>query len=226
MIFNVLSIIGFILSICMYRWLNQIKYGMLVLRIISALLLVFKLGEYLYKNINGFYTFPVEISTITYFMFSLIIVFNIKMAFYLASFFAVLCGVGFFVYYSLFGFISSLHFGLYKHIIAIISHGILLFGGLYIFKHNQFQQEKRSSIYLVILGIIAHASLFYIDSIQNTTFIYYIIRPDFLNLFRYVWVNHFLKISYFILLFVIFGQIIHLFYRLNIHIHIKKRETT
>lgn len=220
MIFNILSIIGLILSLLIYKFLIRVNGSMSILRVIALMLLIYKVFEYIYKNINGLYAYPIEISTVTYFMFSIIVLFNIKPAFNIASFFAILSGIGFFIYYSVFGFMSSFYFGLEKHIIAVICHGILLFGGLYLFKENKFKQEYKINIYIMILAIIAHASLFYIESIKNTTFIYFIVKPEFLELFSRIWINHILKVFYYISLFMIFGKLTSLFYYHNQKIHV------
>lgn len=222
MILNILSFIGLVLAITIYLLLDSNRHGNDILRVIAGLLLVYKIGEYIYKNLHGIYSFPMEISTITYFMFSIIVVFNIKPAYNIASFYAILSGLGFFIYYTIFGYKSFLYFGLSKHIIAILSHGVLLFGGLYLFKHFKFSEEKKINIYLIILAIIAHASVFYIESIKNTTFIYFIIKPEFVEVFTKLWINHFLKVLYYIGLFFLFNKVICYFYNYNRLIHQQK----
>lgn len=219
MILNIMSIIGLIVSLSIYYLLNNSSRGDILLRVIAGGLLLFKIGEYLYKNLHGIYTYPMEISTITYFMFSIIVIFRIKPAYHVASFYAILSGIGFFIYYTIFGYQSFLYFGMGKHIIGIVSHGVLLFGGLYLFKHFSFSKEKSINIYMIILMIVAHASVFYVESIKNTTFIYFIIRPEFIEIFAKIWVNHTLKIAYYITLFFVFSKVIHIFYNFNHKIH-------
>jgi len=217
--FNLTSIIGLILSLFIYYLLLKMKDGMFVLRGIALSLAMFKIGEYVYRNFQGHYSYPVEISTITYFLFSFIVIFDIKRGFSVAAFYAVLSGAGFFIFYILFGSTASFYGEMSKHILAIISHGILLFGGLYLLKQYRFLEEDKKNILILIFMIIAHGSVFYIDSIKNETFMYYLIKPDFLDIFDILWANHLLKLGYYALLVVLFNQCINIFYFFNQAIH-------
>ena len=212
---NIISIIGLFVCIISVVLLMKSSSGTKILKLASLFLLVFKLTEYAIGNAKGEFSYPIEISTITYFMFSITILFNIKKCLHIASFFATLSGVGFFVFYSLFGSSTLLHYDIGRHIISVICHGILLIGGIYLFLKNEFKESNKYDIYIVMLAILGHASIFYIDSIKNTTFIYYLIKPEFLKVFSSLWKNHLIQILYYFVLLLIFSQIIVLFYKLN-----------
>lgn len=215
MLFNIMSFIGLISCIVFTIVLNKVREPMKYVRIIALFLLLFKLSEYIYINLREDFAYPIEISTITYFMFSIIVLLNIKKAYHIASFFAIISGLGFFLYYSLLGFISAFYFELPRHIIAIISHGILLVGGVCLLEEFPFDRNKRFDIYIIILAIISHASIFYFDAIKGTTFIYFVIKPEFLELSSFVWLNYIFKVGYYIIMFIIFNKGINLFYFYN-----------
>ena len=215
MLFNLLSIAGLSLCILSIYGLNRITNPMKYIKILALALMVFKAAEYVYINLYEDFSYPIEISTVTYFMFSIIVLFNIKKAYHIASFFAIISGMGFFLYYSVLGFISSFYFEIPRHIIAILSHGVLLIGGIYLLEEFSFDRNKRFDIYISILAIISHASIFYFDAIKGTTFIYFIIKPEFLEQTSLNWLNHLLKLVYYILIFIIFDKSINLFYQYN-----------
>ncbi len=215
MVFNILSIAGLLSCIIVVKVLNRVNKPLRYVKILTFFLLMFKIGEYIYINLTEDIAYPIEISTITYFMFSVIILFNIKKAYHIASFFAIISGLGFFLYYSLLGFISSFYFEIPRHIIAIISHGILLIGGVYLLEEFSFDRDKRFDIYIIILAIISHASIFYFDAIKGTTFIYFVIKPDFLEISSIIWLNYIMKVGYYIIMFLIFNKGINIFYQYN-----------
>ncbi len=223
MVFNILSIAGLLSCIIVVKVLNRVNKPLRYVKILTFFLLMFKIGEYIYINLTEDIAYPIEISTITYFMFSVIILFNIKKAYHIASFFAIISGLGFFLYYSLLGFISSFYFELPRHIIAIISHGILLIGGVYLLEEFSFDRNKRFDIYIIILAIISHASIFYFDAIKGTTFIYFVIKPDFLEISSIIWLNYIMKVGYYIIMFLFFNKGINIFYQYNSKMSISRK---
>ncbi|MCK5731562.1 MAG: hypothetical protein KAH13_00940 [Tenericutes bacterium] len=223
MLFNISSVIGFLVALTTMVCLIKSNKGLSVIKWLSVLLIVFKTLEYIYMNLFVEIAFPIEISTVTYFMFSIIVLFNMKKFFHIASFFALISGIGFFLYYSLFGYISSEYFGIGRHIVAIFSHGILLIGGGYIFVKNNFKESNKLHLVIVMLAIIAHASIFYIDTIKGATFVYFLVKPEFLNVFSNYLLNHLFKATYYIVIFFFYSKIIHAFYNWNYNLITKKK---
>ncbi len=213
--FNIISILGFIISMGVIKVSLQSKHGLRFIKILSVFLLTLKTVEYIYLNYSGEFSYPVEISTISYFLFSTVVLFRQKKWYHVASFFAIISGIGFFAYYSILGFVSSFYFGLFRHIIAVICHGILLIGGVYLYRTNRFSSKQRFHLVIVMLLIIAHASIFYLDSIQGTTFIYFLIRPDFLEITVFPWLNHLVQVIYYFTLMFVFQLLITSFYKYN-----------
>jgi len=219
MLFNVFSIIGLIISVFTIIGINRSKNGLKYLKVLAIVLFVYKTLEYIIMNVFFEFSFPIEISTITYFMFSIIVLFDMKKYYHIAAFFALVSGLGFFLYYSIFGFISSLYFGYVRHFIAVISHGILLVGGSYLFFKQVFSNTKKTSIIITMLAIIAHGSIFYTDSIKNTTFIYFLVNPEFLMVTNLLMINHMILLGYYVILFSVFVFIIEKFFLLNKKYH-------
>jgi hypothetical protein len=102
-----------------------------------------------------------------------------------------------------------------RHIIAIIAHGLLFIGGTYLLLSNDFRKTNKMDLLLTMVLILAHASIFYTDAIKGTTFVYFLIRPEFLKISSIDSVNHFIKIIYYLTAFLIFGFTIKKFYYIN-----------
>jgi hypothetical protein len=166
-------------------------------------------------NISNGFTYPIEISAITYFMFSIIVLLKIEKLYHVAAFFGIISGIGFFLYYSALGFITAFYFEMGRHIIAIIAHGLLFIGGTYLLLSNDFRKTNKMDLLLTMVLILAHASIFYTDAIKGTTFVYFLIRPEFLKISSIDSVNHFIKIIYYLTAFLIFGFTIKKFYYIN-----------
>lgn len=213
--FNLISISGFFISILMNKFMIKTGNGDKINKALAIVLLVLKIVEYVYRNLRGEFVFPIEISTITYFLFSITVIFRLKKWYHVVSFLSIISGLGFFLYYSSFGFVSSLSFGIMRHVIATLCHGILLIGGLFLLYTNDFSKTKQADLYVAILAILVHGAIFYVDTIRNTTFIYFLIKPEFLDVFINPWGNHLLLVGYYIVLFIIYQQAIELFYKTN-----------
>ncbi|MGD9910216.1 MAG: hypothetical protein AB7U79_06395 [Candidatus Izemoplasmatales bacterium] len=212
MLFNMISLLGLIFSFFVLVAIYKSNRGEKILKLFSALLVIYKTIEYVIINIHGQYTFPIEISTISYFMFAFILFSNKEKYYHIASFFGILSGTGFFFYYSIFGFVSEPFIGTYQHIVATIGHGILFVGGFYLFFKYPFSSQFKYQIYLVLLAIMCHAAIFQTPDYLNRTLIMFIINPYFLSFSDYLWMNHLLWIIYYLLLFMIFNRFTKWFY--------------
>jgi len=219
MIFNLMSLIGLLLSLAIIYLMRKFNQGEKLVFYLSMFLLLYKAFEYGYLNVTGHLAYPMEISTVTYFMFSIIYLFKIKKFYHVAAFFGIISGIGFFSYYTTLGFMSTLYFGIYKHIMATIFHGILLIGGAYLMMTHQFTRQNKYAIYLVMLLILTHALSFYTDGIKGTTFIYFIIHPDFLMISNNVWINYIVKLAYNMSISMGFIYLVKLYYRLTDGLH-------
>lgn len=223
MMFNITSIIGLIVSLIITMILCKPKDNDKWLKIITLVLLVIKITEYVYMNIKQGFTYPIEISAITYYMFSIIVLFNIKKLYHIAAFFGIISGLGFFIYYSTLGYIEAFYYEMGRHAIAVMAHGILLIGGIYLLKKYDFRETHRSDILLTMILILAHGSIFYDEAVTGKTFIYFLIRPEFLEVFQIDFYNHVLMLVFYFVSFSIFIIMINKFYSVNINLRLKDK---
>lgn len=223
MLFNIISIAGFVISMLLTRYMNQSSNGKKLLKAMAALLLVLKLIEFVTKNLQGTFYYPMEISAISYYLFSIVVLFNIKRFYHLAAFFGIISGIGFYLYYSTLGFMSFLYItDMSRHVIATLCHGILLVGGLYLLKQYDFSKTNRLEILLTMAMIIAHGSLFYVDRIKGDTFIYFLVNPEFLEFSSNLYINHFVKLLYYYLWCAVFVFSVNKFYDYSNLLHREK----
>ena len=215
MLFNIFSLIGLVITVMLFMFIKNNPKGFIIVKMGSVFLLVVKSLTYFGYFYMSRMVYPIEISTITYFLFSIITLFKIRKIYHIASFFAIISGIGFFIYYSLFGFISFESISFDKYMIAVLNHGILLLGGLYLLYNFDFSDSIKYHIIIGILLIIAHASIFYFEDIKGTTFIYYLIRPEFISVTSNLYLNHLLKYTFYIVLYLIFIVFVNSFYYIN-----------
>lgn len=226
MLYNLLSIIGLCIFITVLIVANKKSFGRKLIKILSIILILFKTSEYIIINLSGSFNYPIEISTITYFLFSIVFIFDIRKAYHIASFLGVISGVGFFVFYGCFGFLSPLPFNIVNLIISIYSHGVILIGGLYLFYNYTFTELKKYHLIIAMLLIICHAAIFQLDTHINSTFISLLISPDYYLRLSNGWINHLLKLILYMALFYCFQIIVNRFYYWNNYLHNQKSQTS
>ena len=224
MLYNLLAIIGVVLMFFIIRYLLNVKYGELILKIVSIGIFVFKTGQYIVLNMMGDITIPVEISSISYFMVPVILTFGIKKLYHIASFFGMLAGLGFYFFYILFGFTLEPYLTLAQVLTGIFCHTYLFTTGFYLFKKYDFSKTKSWTIWAVILGMIAFALSFYSLTVTGITFIYWIINPQFLYIFSSTILNILILLVYYAFLIFAFSMSIKLFYNLNQKYTVTRKE--
>ena len=126
----------------------------------SLVLLIWKIIEFTYYGLTHTGTYPIEISHISYFVFSVIILSGIRSLYFTAGNFAFLSGCG----YALAGLVSpksivtSLDFPIF--VMGIVSHMMLLLGGmLTLFKYHKYQVKY---FYFPIIGLVLACVLAYL----------------------------------------------------------------
>lgn len=170
----------------------------------------------------GIVTIPVEISTISYFMVTIIVAFSLKKFYNIASFFGLIAGLGYFLFYTLFGFTLAEEMSALDVVIGSLSHGYLLFTGLYLYRKNNFANSNKLSIWVTMLAIVCWALEFYDVEQRGITFIYYIIKPEFLMVFDNMIYNALLRLVYYSAIVSLFYVGVHLFYKFNQNIQYKR----
>lgn len=142
----------YILFLLVTIFLKNEKIVAIILVTLSLIILPWKIIEFSYYGLvlhNG--TYPIEISHISYFVFSIIILSGIKRLYFTAGTFAFLSGVG----YMIGGIVSpkTILTTLEFHIVimGIASHMILVFGGmLTLFKYQKYNIKE---FYFPIIGL-------------------------------------------------------------------------
>ena len=186
-----------------------------IARTVSVAVFAYKLVYFAYVNVKGTFSVPVEISTISYFLLPIIITFKIKKLYNVGAFFGMISGLGFFAYYSIFGFTMNAHHTLIEVLIGCFCHGYLLLCGAYLFFTNRFERKTSSSLWITILAILCWAMVFFDEETRGVTFVYFLIKPEFLNLFAVPVLNALLKAVYYAALSFGYYGVTRLFYALN-----------
>ena len=136
------------------------KLVVFILALFASVLLIWKIIEFTYYGLTHTGTYPIEISHISYFVFSVIILSGIKKLYFIGGIFAFISGCG----YTLAGLVSpksivtSLDFPIF--VMGVISHMMLLLGGmLTLFKYSKYDLKY---FYFPIIGLILACILAYL----------------------------------------------------------------
>lgn len=128
------------------------KVVSILLLILALIILPWKIIEFSYYAITKTGTYPIEISHISYFVFGVIVLFGIKKLFFTAGIFSFISALGYIV-----GGVASPSTGMetlefHIFIMGIISHFILLFGGLLLlFKVNKYNLRE---FYIPVIAFV------------------------------------------------------------------------
>jgi hypothetical protein len=84
---------------------------------------------------------------------------------------------------------------------------------------NHFKDKKIGDLFLVMVFILAHGTIFYQDSMKEKTFVYFLVNPEFMNVFSGSYLNHMIIIFYYLFLSSFFAGLTYNFYRINALVH-------
>lgn len=161
---------------------------------------------------------PVEYSAITYILFSLTFLFNIKALKPFVTFAAFLLGIGYLVTFPFLGsaFISGN--GLTTTLLALFNHSLLYMGSIIVMKHFMYQIESRKSILIGTLLVVTFSITmqYFINFDNKFLFIYMLLDGRILyNLFENVDINGLIFLPYNLLIISIYLGMISIFYKVN-----------
>lgn len=213
--YNLICASSFIVIMSLNYFLEKSKKKEIILKVISIILFLYKSTYFIVQNVKGNLSVPIEISTITYFLMIVVLVFKIKSLYAVSSFFGIMAGLGYFAFYILFGFTINGVFSVKSILLGCLYHGYLLISGIFLFKNNTFNEIDRKKIWIAIFAMLSWALVFYDIEMRGITFIYYIIKPKFLFIFGNMSLNVLLLIAYYILLVIAFYFAVKLFIKLN-----------
>lgn len=153
MVNTIISLVWFVLlTVTIIAAINSKGKQEKLIFIISLFLLVYKTVEQVYYIAIGVKTpFPVELSAVTYFVFSIVMLFKIKKLEEIAVFCALISGFFFMLTFIVTGGKTFDYSGsLFKKIMAVVNHSLLYAGGLLKLKFNSYPSYGK---YKVICGL-------------------------------------------------------------------------
>jgi len=171
-----MNVYGLILSIALiiisFLMLN-IRHKREVLWIISIVMLVYKIIEYVVYFVSGELTkLPIEYSALGYFIFSSVVVFKIKKLYGFAGFVACLSGFGYLIAFPFMGDGSFINHGVYLTIAALVNHLFLFMGSLFLMTFHEYQKSDLKFIMnYTILYVVYVLTVSYFIPFDQTHFI-------------------------------------------------------
>ena len=215
MLFNFICLVYILLIFLISKSANNFKYNEIMLKIFGTILCVYKLAFYVLKNIKGNFTVPVEISSISYFLVPIILVFKLKKLYVVGSFFGIISGIGYFVFYAIVGYNFINTFSVSKIVVACIAHGYLLLAGLRLFKQIKFKKDSIQMLWITIFAMLTWELIYRSYNPECIAFIYYLITPTFLLSSNNIFFNLFTFVAYYSFIVIAFNYILKLFYKIN-----------
>jgi hypothetical protein len=146
----------FIMTIIALFVIKTKKQKDIVLTILCSYLLIYKTIEHIYLFATGVKTVIVELSTISYFLLTIVYLFKVKS---LAQF-SVFCAFvsGFFYIFSFIFFKNNfIYKSVFDRYITCFNHSILYFGSILQLKYNKYDRSKYYTLFLGFWGIILYS---------------------------------------------------------------------
>ncbi|MCF7931263.1 MAG: hypothetical protein K9L02_07120 [Acholeplasmataceae bacterium] len=221
-------IYGFLWIIFIHIILNKslrltLKKSMLIVQLISLTLITYKSFEYGFFWIQGDFTkMPVEYSAITYILFSITFIFNIKFLKPFVTFAAFLSGIGYLVTFPFLGGAFIEGNGLTTTLLALFNHSLLYLGSMIAMKHKFYSIESRKSILICTLLVVAYSiTMQYLINFDGKyLFIYMVLDGRILyQLFNQMDIDGFIFLPYNLLIISIYLGMISIFYKVNIKVY-------
>ena len=196
---------------------------MLIVRLISLTLLSYKSIEYGFYWIQGDFTkMPVEYSAITYILFSITFLFNIKPLKPFVTFAAFLSGIGYLVTFPFLGSAFIASNGLTTTLLALFNHSMLYIGSIIVMKNLFYSIESRKSILICTILVVAYSITmqYFINFDGKYLFIYMVLDGRILyNVFQNIDINGFVFLPYNLLIVSIYLGMISIFYKVNTKVY-------
>ncbi|MDO9630253.1 MAG: hypothetical protein Q7I99_10180 [Acholeplasmataceae bacterium] len=204
----------------------NLKQRVFWIKIISFILITQKAIDYGSSWMQGDFTkMPVEFSAITYILFSLTYLFNIKFLKSFVTFAAFLSGIGYLITFPFLGTVFIEGNGLFITSLALINHSLLYLGAIILMKNHLFEMESRKQILIMTVLVVAFSITmqYFINFDNRYLFIYMLLDGRILyNLFHNIDINGFIYLPYNMLIVSIYLGVISIFYRVNIKIYALK----
>jgi hypothetical protein len=206
----------FIICIGVYLTKLQGKPQKVILYMLAISLFLYKTIEYTLYGLNMQLTkIPLEFSTMSYFIFSISVIFNIKKLSSIAAFCAFVSGIGYLLSFMIIGNQYFLNNGFQLAIMALLNHSILFFGSMLLVKQIDLSSKEMSNILKFTLIYVFYVILMnqLIPFTQQYIFIRVLLGADLLTtLFPNHVFTSYEYLLYFLLIFTIYRVLISLFF--------------
>lgn len=187
--------------------------------VLSLYLLIYKSVEYTLYGLNLDPTkIPVEYSTITYFLLSITVIYQIKQLKPLAAFMGFISGFGYVIAFMFLGESYYAHNGLFITNMALINHSIVFIVGLLLMRDERFHllDKKKillfTTIYIIYILLVSR----FVTFTQSYIFILMLLGGDLLHmLIPSAYPSSYDYLMYFLALLLLYQVVIHLFIGIN-----------
>ncbi len=206
----------FIICIGVYLTKLQDKPRKIILYMLAVGLFLYKTIEYTLYGLNMQLTkIPLEFSTMSYFIFSISVIFNIKKLSSIAAFCAFVSGIGYLLSFMIIGNQYFENNGFQLAIMALLNHSILFLGSMLLVKQIDLSSKEMSNILkftlIYVFYVITMNQL--IPFTQQYIFIRVLLGADLLTtLFPNHVFTSYEYLLYFLLIFMIYRILISLFF--------------
>ncbi|OHE40418.1 MAG: hypothetical protein A2102_00375 [Tenericutes bacterium GWF2_38_8] len=204
--------------LCIGVWLTRLqgKPRKITLYTLAIGLFLYKAIEYTIYGLNmQLNKIPLEFSTMSYFIFSISVIFNIKKLSSVAAFCAFVSGIGYLLSFMVIGNQYFENNGFQLAVMAFLNHSILFLGSMLLVKQIDFNSKEISNIlkftFVYVFYVIIMNQL--IPFTQQYIFIRVLLGADLLSsLFPNHVFTSYEYLLYFLLIFTIYRVFISLFF--------------
>lgn len=220
----ILSVVIIFIGLLLQR--STPKIQRVTLQMLAWILFLYKLTEYTIFALELLpYKVPLEFSTMSYFIFSMTIIFNWKKTKSLAAFMAFISGIGYLISFAIVGDHYVETNGLMLTTMAFINHAILFLGSMLMMIDLEWHENEKKRIMIFTLFYVIYVIIMnqIVTFTQSYIFIRILLGADLLKTFvPAAHVNGYLYLLYFLSIFLIYQLAIYLFMKICLRIQHKK----
>jgi hypothetical protein len=207
-----------IIVVCIGFLLSRLKenHRKIILYSLATLLLLYKACEYTIYGLNLQTTkIPIEFSTMTYFIFSVTVIFKLKKLYSIAAFCAFISGVGYLLSFMLIGEQYFSGNGFFLASMAFVNHSIVFLGSMLIIREIKVNRYEANKIlkftFFYVFYVILMNQL--VQFTQSFIFIRILLGADVLStLFPNHMFTSYEYLLYFLILYIIYRFCISIFF--------------
>jgi len=216
-----MNIIGIMLPIAVMIigiWFSSIsdQHGKIILYVLASALFLYKACEYTIYGLNLQLTkIPIEFSTMTYFIFSITVIFNLRKLNSIAAFCSFISGIGYLISFMFIGdqFISGNGWVLTS--MAFINHAILFLGSMLLIRQIKIDRHEMNKILKFTFFYVIYVVLMnqFVQFTQSYIFIRILLGGDVLSaLYPGHMFSSYEYLLYFLILYSVYRFCISIFF--------------